>query len=190
MVSWPRALTSSLWLALCATAGSAAEGGASDWALSDGGAYIIHRAARVAWPRCVEGMAWDGRRCFGTPLRLDRGEALALAQSRSKTQGVAWRLPHAKELQHLASHNARLARAPDALLPEAPHGWCWSATAAIDSARFNEYNYGNVMRGLNKANVNQLAYLHGWAVHTATSEARDDVPRRTKLMVRLVMPLD
>lgn len=175
-------------LGLCATASIGGEA-APEWALSDDGAYIIHREARVAWPRCVEGMAWDGRRCTGAPLLLDRQEALALAQTRSRALGATWRLPHVKDLQQLAS--ARASRSDGAaLLPAASHAWCWSATAVVDTGRFNEYNYGNVARGLNKSNVNQLGFLHGWAVNTADGEARGDVPRRTKLSVRLVLPLD
>jgi hypothetical protein len=177
-------------LALCA-ASSGADPAARDWVLSDDGAYVIHRDARVAWPRCVEGMAWDGRRCTGTPLLLQRHEALALAQARSQAAGVAWRLPHVKELQQLASAGIRASHGgATALLPAASHGWCWSATAVVDTGRFNEYNYGNVARGLNKANTNQLGFLHGWAVNSADGEARGDVPRRTKLNVRLVLPLD
>lgn len=183
-LAWPCALA--LWT------GSGVGGEAPpDWVLSGDGAYVIHREARVAWPRCVEGMAWDGRRCTGTPLQLDRHEALALAQARSQARGVTWRLPQVKELQQLASASVRASRGSGtALLPAASHGWCWSATAVVDSGRFNEYNYGNIARGLNKANVNQLGFLHGWAVNTADGEARGDVPRRTKLSVRLVLPLD
>lgn len=189
MRSWHR-LALPCALALWA-AGSVADPAARDWALSGDGAYVIHREARVAWPRCVEGMAWDGRRCTGTPLLMDRHEALALAQARSRSGGVAWRLPHVKELQQLASASTRAPQDDGtALLPAASHGWCWSATAVVYSGRFNEYNYGNVARGLNKANANQLGFLHGWAVNTADGEARGDVPRRTKLSVRLVLPLD
>ncbi|MCW5657493.1 MAG: hypothetical protein KIT60_07305 [Burkholderiaceae bacterium] len=180
----------SCWLGLWTIAGSAETTG-RDWALSGDGAYVIHRDARMAWPRCVEGTAWNGRRCTGAPLLMDRQEALALARARSEQSGVTWRLPHVKELQQLASASA-LASSRDgaALLPAASHGWCWSATAVVDTRGFNEYNYGNVSRGLNKANVNQLGFLHGWAVNTVDGEARGDVPKRTKLSVRLVLPLD
>ena len=177
-------------LAICA-AGSVGDEAAPDWALSGDGAYVIHREARMAWPRCVEGTAWDGRRCTGTPLQLDRHEALALVQARTQASGVAWRLPQVKDLQQLASASARASRGDGtALLPAASQGWCWSSTTVVDTGRFNEYNYGNVARGVNRANVNQLGFLHGWAVNTADGEARGDVPRRTKLSVRLVLPLD
>jgi hypothetical protein len=188
MRAWRR-LALSCSLALCA--GASIGEPAPEWALSEDGAYVIHREARVAWPRCVEGMAWDGKQCAGAPLLLERHEALALAQTRSQARGATWRLPHVKELQQLASANARAAHSDGtALLPAASHAWCWSATAVVDTRRFNEYNYGNVARGLNKSNVNQLGFLHGWAVNTADGEARGDVPRRTKLSVRLVLPLD
>ena len=52
--------------------------------LSADGAYVINLRAHLAWPRCVEGMQWNGRTCTGRPLLVDHAEAVALASARKK----------------------------------------------------------------------------------------------------------
>ena len=73
----------------------------ADWSLSADGAYVLDQRAGLAWPRCVEGMQWNGKTCTGQPLLLDRAEATALASERWKAEGVGWRIPRAAELQRL-----------------------------------------------------------------------------------------
>jgi hypothetical protein len=179
--------------ALCAVlptafAGTSDEVAPPDWDLSTDGSEIIHRSARVAWPRCVEGMQWSGQRCTGKALQLDHAEALALVKARGKAEGMAWRLPHMKELQQLAYQNARPTPAGQTLLPSDGQGWSWTATTTINAPAFNTYSYNNIQRGLNGQNTNQMKFLHGWAVNTATAAAQGDVSKRTKLLVRLVRP--
>jgi hypothetical protein len=184
----------SLW-ALCATLPSAMAGtpddvAPPDWYLSPDGGLIIHRSARVAWPRCVEGMKWNGKRCMGVAMWLDHTEALALAQSREKAEGIAWRLPYLKELQQLARQNAQPGAQGPALLPQAGQGWCWTATTTIVTGSINPYSYGNIQRGLSATNMNQMKFLHGWAVNTASVDEQSNVLKHTKLMVRLVRRID
>lgn len=161
-----------------------------DWLISADGAYVVHLSAGVAWPRCVEGMRWSGRRCEGRPLMLDHAGALALAQQRAKAEGVAWRLPQFKELQGLARQAAKPADAMGAWLPDNPQGWSWSATANVDTRSINEYSYENVSRGVTAENMARVQFMHAWAVDTATGEARKDALKRSLLLVRLVRPLD
>lgn len=180
-----------LHCSLLGAAGLAAAAPAQpEWIITADGGYIVHLRAGVAWPRCVEGMRWTGRACEGQPLRLDHAAALALAQSRAKTDGVAWRLPHMKELQGLARQGAKPADAMGAWLPNNPPGWCWSATANVDTRSVNEYNYGNMARGVTAENMARVQFMHAWAVDTATGEARKDALKRSPLLVRLVRPLD
>lgn len=182
------------WLAIacaCLLPGTAARAGDAaippDWGYSADGAHVLHLSARAVWSRCVEGMRWDGRRCVGEPLRLDHAGALAWARKRAETEGLAWRLPQVKELQHLLAVDARASGGTTAaFLPEPPPGWCWTATAPVDTRPVNEYHYGNVMRGLTAQNTTQVRFLHGWAVNLATGEARDDALKRSLLLVRLV----
>jgi hypothetical protein len=162
-----------------------------DWGYSADGTHVLHLGARVVWSRCVEGMRWEGQRCVGEALRLDHAGALAWARKRAETTGLAWRLPQLKELQQLLDVNPHAS--PDtvaAFLPAPPAGWCWTATAPVDTRSVNEYRYGNVMRGLTAQNTTRVRFLHGWAVNLATGEARDDALKRSRLLVRLVAPLD
>jgi hypothetical protein len=180
--------------ALCGLAGAvalAAEAPAPpEWIISADGGYIVHLSANVAWPRCVEGMRWSGHSCEGRALMLDHAAALALAQRRAKAEGVAWRLPQFKELQGLARLGARPADAMGTWLPNNPPGWCWSATASVDTRTINEYSYENVSRGVTSENMARVQFLHAWAVDTTTGEARKDALKRSPLLVRLVRPLD
>lgn len=171
-----------------AFAGTSDEVAPPDWDLSKDGSLIVHRSARVAWPRCVEGMQWSGQRCTGKALWLSHAEALARVKARQEAEGVAWRLPHMKELQQLAYQNARPTATGQTLLPSIGQGWSWTATATINIRSFNAYDYNNIQRGLNGQNTNQMKFLHGWAVNTATAEAQGDVLKRSKLLVRLMRP--
>jgi Protein of unknown function (DUF1566). len=74
---------------------------------SQDGASIIDLRARLVWPRCVQGMLWNGKACTGTPQRLDYAQAVALAHARWKTDGVRWRLPRVPELKRLVDKTAR-----------------------------------------------------------------------------------
>lgn len=158
--------------------------------LSTDGAYVLDAQAEVAWPRCAEGMRWTGKTCAGTARLFSHAEAMAWALDREAAGGVRWRVPRVRELQRLVPKAGKLA-GPDAqLFPGAPRGWHWAATASIDSATVNQYDYGNIARGRNEQNANHIAFLHGWAVNLTSGEARGDVAKRTRLPLRLALSLD
>ncbi|GAB3496009.1 hypothetical protein GCM10027399_18620 [Curvibacter fontanus] len=146
------------------------------------GRYVIDPRSKLAWPRCVEGMAWNGKTCTGQPREMTHGEAVALATARFKAEGVAWRLPRLTELRRwAASEQGR------ALFPAAPQDWYWTSTSRIDTTQANPYHYGNIQQG-RAGTQDQLGVQQGWALHMGTGEARGDVGRRTPLVVRLVRP--
>ena len=148
---------------------------------SPDGDYIIDSRSKLAWPRCVEGMTWNGQTCTGQPRLMTHGEAAALATARFKAEGVGWRLPRLTELRRwAASEPART------LFPAAPQDWYWTSTSRIESTQANAYNYNSIARG--SGAQDQLGVQQGWAVHMGTGEARGDVARRTRLAVRLVRP--
>lgn len=153
---------------------------------SKDGAYVINLRTRLAWPRCVEGMSWDGDTCVGKPLLVDHAGAVALVQTRQKAEGGRWRLPHVTDWQQLIGKPAGL---DPQLFPAAPADWYWTDTANVKTARVNPYSYGNAMHGRTTENTSYVAFLHAWAVNSATGEARGDVAKRTKLPVRLVRQL-
>lgn len=157
--------------------------------LSDDGAYVIDRRSRLAWPRCVEGMVWDGKRCSGQPRRMSHGEAQALLAQRNKQDGGGWRLPRVRELQLLLRRGAQpgLDRT---LFPAAPREWHWTGTANLEQDMVNPYNYGNIMQGRSSGSVDGTNFLQAWAVHMGSGEARPDLPKSQRLAVRLVLPLD
>ncbi|WP_342720422.1 DUF1566 domain-containing protein [Acidovorax sp. FHTAMBA] len=181
------AVVGGLWV-LSAVA-SPQQQGSADWRVSDDGAYVIDVRAQLAWPRCVEGMQWNGTTCTGKPLLLDRAEATALATARWQAEGVAWRLPRAAELQRLVGKAAHNAAGADArLFAAAPDLWYWSSTANVSGVRGNQYNYNTIRQSREGDSAGQMALLNGWAVNMATGEARGDVARASKLPVRLVRP--
>lgn len=146
------------------------------------GSYVVDPRSKLAWPRCVEGMAWNGKTCTGQPREMTHAEAVALATARFKAEGVAWRLPRLTELRRwAASEQGR------ALFPAAPQDWYWTSTSRIDTTQANPYHYGNIQQG-RAGTQDQLGVQQGWALHMGTGEARGDVGRRTPLVVRLVRP--
>lgn len=152
------------------------------------GQELLDAAAGHAWPRCAEGMRWDGRGCTGEPTLFTHAQALAQARSRSQAEGQAWRVPRVPELKHFGGRLAHAPR-PDALTPSAPQGWYWTSTARIDSETVNPYAYRNVQRGVTETQTNRLVVQHGWAVDPRSGEARGDMPKRERLPLRLVRSL-
>src|SRR5256885_16256597 len=82
--------------------------------VSEDGRDVIDRRARLLWPRCVEGMQWNGKTCTGLPELFTHKQAQALAAERAKQDGVRWRLPRVNEMPRLVSRDIR----PQGLLPE------------------------------------------------------------------------
>ena len=181
--------------AVCAALASAATWAlepveAPSWVLTQDGAYAINLRDKLAWPRCVEGMQWNGKTCTGKPVLATYAEAVALAASRKKTDGVDWRLPSVPELQHLLNGSASSAATDLARFPLAPLDWYWSGTANITTEKVNPYNYGNISQGRTATDTSQLIGFKGWAVNLGTGESRGNVTKRSRLLVRLVASQD
>lgn len=150
------------------------------------GAEVLTRGG-LAWARCVEGMQWSGRACTGVPRALNHTEARNLAASRRQAEGLAWRVPRVQELQALFNKRSAAATGMDPVLfPGAPADWHWTSTTTLNTSAVNAYNYGNIRRGVTGANVNQISYLHGWAVSGENGELSGDFTKKSKLLLRLV----
>lgn len=156
------------------------------WTLSPDGSLVIDQRARLAWPRCVEGMTWTGNACRGVPRLFTYGEAQALVRSRWKAEGVRWRLPRVNELRRLVNRSTRPPSVDRQLFPAMPRDWLWTGTASVNATAVNPYAYGNVARG--GAGESSLSVQQSWAVHMATGEASGEVGRATRLHVQLVRP--
>ncbi|MDD2713567.1 MAG: DUF1566 domain-containing protein [Simplicispira sp.] len=162
------------------------------WTLepSADGSLVLDRRTKLAWARCVEGMHWNGKTCTGQRQLFDRTQAIALVKARAKAEGVRWRLPRVNELRRLVDKKANPPGLPPKLFPAAPFGLHWTSTANIKHYANNLYNYTNIAQGSAGAASSRLAALDGWAVDMETGEASGDIPRNTKLPVRLVRPQD
>ncbi len=154
---------------------------------SSDGAFVIDTRARLAWPRCVEGMQWMGSSCSGQPRLLSHAQAQALAVQRWKAEGVGWRLPRVPELRRLVDKSTQPPALNPQLFPNAPAGWHWTATANVNTGSVNPYAYGNVARG--GQGESALSVVQGWAVDTGSAEASPDFGRGTLLFVRFVRPV-
>jgi hypothetical protein len=186
-VSLPLRIAALVLLALTGPAG-AAEVSPAPLHPSADGREVIDTRAGSAWPRCVEGMAWNGRTCTGTPHLMRHNEALALAAQRSRETGQRWRLPRVPELRRLAGRHGLDAR----LFPAAPPDWHWSATIVTEQKTVNPYSYANVMKAAQGDGPPPPAssFVNGWAVNLMDGESRGDVPRGSRLVVRLVRQAD
>jgi hypothetical protein len=162
-------------------------GGASGAALevSEDGQYVVDRRARLLWPRCVEGMHWNGKTCSGMAELFTHKQAQALAAERARQDGVRWRLPRVNELRRLISRDIRPQGLSPDLFPAAPRGWHWTGTAAVNARPVNPYNYGNISGSA----APQLSAQQAWAFDLDSLEARPDMGRGNQLMLRLVRPL-
>lgn len=157
---------------------------------SEDGASIIDLRARLMWPRCVQGMQWNGKTCTGVAQRFDHAQALALAHARWKADGVRWRLPRVPELKRLVDKTALPPGPSPVLFPGTPHDWHWSGSATVLMRSGNQYNYGNAMNSGAGGEAGSMALRQGWAVNMETGESRGDVGKGTRLLVRLVRPYD
>lgn len=163
----------------------ARRGSATALEVSEDGHYVIDRRARLLWPRCVEGMHWNGKDCTGMPQLFTHKQAQALAAERARQDGVRWRLPRVNELRRLISRDIRPQGLSPELFPGAPRGWHWTGTAAVNARPVNPYNYSNISGSA----APQLSAQQAWAIDLDSLESRPDMGRGNQLLVRLVRPL-
>lgn len=157
--------------------------------VSPDGQYVFDPRSRLAWPRCVEGMQWNGKTCTGQAKLLDRGEAMSLATARWKAEDVRWRLPRANELRRMVNKAQNPPGMNPELFPNAPRDWHWSSSSNVSTGQINPYNYGSVVQGHTEAGSTNMDYANAWAVNMGTGEPRGDVNKSSKLLVRLVRPM-
>lgn len=180
-------LTIAPWAAL---AQAPATEPAATLALSADGSLVVDTRARLAWPRCVEGMQWNGTTCTGTPLEIDYAQALAHANARWKAEALPWRLPRAAELRRLVD-KSRTPGLDARLFPAAPSGWHWAVNANVKGGLAgNQYNYGNVEKaqrqGTGGESLDTTRVNQRFAVDLETGDIRSDAAKVSRLHFRLV----
>lgn len=169
-----------------AAATSQAETAPPAFQLSQDGRFVLDMRARLAWPRCVEGMQWDGQHCQGLPDLLTYKQAQARAQEQSRTGDVRWRMPRVNEMRRLIDRSVRPQGLHPVLFPDAPRGWHWTGSAAVNARPSNPYNYSQIS---GQSPISQLAAQQAWAINLDTLETAPDMGRGNQLMVRLVRPM-
>jgi len=172
--------------AAASPARQAAAASVNTFTLSPDGTYVIDARTHLAWPRCVEGMRWNGKTCTGTAQLFTYAQAQALAKERWKAEGVRWRLPRVNELRRLVNRSAQPPTLDPVLFPATPMEWHWTGTASVNTATVNPYAYGNVQRG--GQGESGMSPQKGWAVDMETGEATGNMGKGTQLPVRLVRP--
>ncbi len=155
--------------------------------LSEDGHLVIDKRSKLAWARCAEGMQWNGTTCTGQRQLFDRTQALARAKLRAQQDGMRWRLPRAAELRRLVDKQANPPGLPKALFPASPGSWHWSGTITIQNYSNNPYHYGNMAES-SASSGSRMSTQEAWAVDVETGTARGDMPRSSRLALRLVRP--
>lgn len=87
--------------------------------------------AVLVWRRCVEGMAWDGNTCTGTPLTLTHEEALQYAAQQAAATGVAWRVPSVKELNWIVDREEPAPPIKHFVFPNTPGRPTWTSSPEV-----------------------------------------------------------
>jgi hypothetical protein len=166
--------------------GTASEVGSPAFVVSEDGQEVLDVKSHLIWRRCVEGMRWTGKTCWGLAAEVDHADAQEIVQRESSRSGLAWRLPFSPELMHLVDKNWRKPTVDPKVFPATPPLWHWTSSISVGTGNFNQYNYGNIVQGKTPGSINQVSFLHGWGVNFATGEARGNISRRTEMAVRLV----
>lgn len=146
---------------------------------------VIDTRAKLAWPRCAEGMEWNGKHCTGLAQTFTYKQAMAHAAQRSKADGQRWRVPRVNEFKRLLDRRSKPQGLSPELFPDAPRDWHWTATAAVNATRLNSYNYSQVDKS---SNLSSLGAQQGWAIDTETLQATPDMGKGNALLLRLVRP--
>ncbi len=156
---------------------------------ADGG-YVLDLRSKLIWPRCAEGMRWNGSTCIGQRMLFSYADALQIAASRSQSEGVRWRLPRVTELRHLVDKNGTPPGLHPLLFPKSPSESYWTSTPTIRHTEINQYDYANIAQGRTGDGGSTLAPLLGWALDPQTGDGVGDVSKATPLAIRFVRSFD
>lgn len=159
------------------------------FSISEDGQLVFDLRAKLAWPRCAEGMQWNGATCLGKAKLFTHGEAMSLATKRWKSEGIRWRVPRANELRRLVDKDLPKGGMHPQWFPAAPREWHWSSTANIRTVGVNAYSYSAVQEGRVENDAIQMLTAQGWAVNMVDGKASGDFGKTSRLPVRLVRPL-
>lgn len=87
---------------------------------------VIDRWSGLTWRRCLQGQAWNGTTCTGTPSTFTHEAALVHARGQS-----GWRLPNVKELFSVMDRGRINPSLDTTMFPGAAVGDHWSSTPLV-----------------------------------------------------------
>lgn len=90
---------------------------------SGDGSEVTDSQSGLTWRRCVEGMAWSGGACTGTPVTYSLDQAMAHMKKQS-----GWRIPTVKELGGLVDLDRAKPSIDPVAFPGTPTQWHWTST--------------------------------------------------------------
>lgn len=171
----------------CLRTAAAQTSNVPEFRVSEQGDEVVDIKAKLAWRRCAEGMVWTGETCAGTARLFEHSQAVAHVSALFKATGERWRLPLVPELKRLLKPGLPPPLIDPVLFPSTPPVAHWTASSSVaGTTAFNPYNYDNIAQGRSSASVNQVAFLHGWAVDFGSGQVKGQVPKRTPMVLRLV----
>jgi len=89
---------------------------------------VLDRKTGLSWRRCLQGQAWDGNTCTGTPSTYLHGAALSHAKNQT-----GWRLPNIKELGSLVDRTSQSPAQDQTVFPGSAPQYLWSTTPSWSS---------------------------------------------------------
>lgn len=158
--------------------------------ISADGAYVLDLRGKLIWPRCVEGMRWNGKTCIGLRMLFTYADAVEIATTRSQSDGLRWRLPRVTELRHLVDKKGTPPGLNPVLFPNSPTDLYWTSTPTIRHSEGNQYDYSNIVQNRTGDGSSTLSPMLGWTIDPQTGDAVGDVAKDIPLAIRFVRPFD
>lgn len=104
----------------------------TDRFVDNGDGTLTDRQSGLTWMRCSLGQTWTGKDCNGDPSVFSWDSAQGAASELNGKGGYAgyadWRMPHIPELAMIVERQCSNPRINEALFPDTPATFYWTAT--------------------------------------------------------------
>ncbi|NOU01047.1 MAG: DUF1566 domain-containing protein [Gallionella sp.] len=114
--------------------------------IDNGDGTLTDNQSKLTWMRCSLGQTWTGTTCIGTPTTHTLLVAVAEACKLNEQGGYAghsdWRVPQIPELAMIVERQCTNPRTNQALFPETPSNYFWTATPPADPGNGYVLSFG------------------------------------------------